>query len=624
MNLFMRRWHSILVFMVISILPLIVLVAGTTSNVEGATPTRAPSTEWSDPFGDPSNTGYTSTTLPEEVTVSWKVVPFEFFSSQALVADETVVVVHTRVFAYDAQTGEEKWTYTANYGRSPPAMGGGRIFCGGSPFVALDLADGRELWSYDVFPIKAPTVSGDLVFVSELNDIYALSVLDGSLKWKKDGYEPSKVAVEDDVVYFTVGAGTDLGLYAVHKASGEQLWHSKVSYPKGFPPVLIDDAVFIQTKGSLGTSEGAIWGFSKSNGNNVFYHKINGSFDTPLVSTNGKLFFGTSDGVIHGIRITDGVEDFTMDTKTLGASGSSIDPDDWFTTGITLAMNGMVFVTDDDKIWVVGYDKTLKWSYDEINIFNSLDIDIDLVAVCNGFIYVAEPEGGQLWAFGPELPMAVVDILSSSPTAEESVTFDASGSTSPHGGITSYFFDFGDGTNTGWQSEPTASHTYTDAGDYTISIQVKDSADYRSSVGSTVVSVESNPTFGYSIMLLIIIIVVVILVVIFIMARWRGERESRAAKKAKKRLFMSLLQPSSSVQYQNTRILYHMTFQNRAAYPLSDINVKADHFRCRKSREVHINDTSVPVKGRDIRPPSERGMWGQESEGKVSLLRLRK
>jgi len=56
----------------------------------------------------------------------------------------------------------------------------------------------------------------------------------------------------------------------------------------------------------------------------------------------------------------------------------------------------------------------------------------------------------------------------------EGVRFDASASADPDGNITAYYFDFGDGTTAGWQSEPTAEHTYSALGDYTASLKVKD------------------------------------------------------------------------------------------------------------------------------------------------------
>lgn len=55
----------------------------------------------------------------------------------------------------------------------------------------------------------------------------------------------------------------------------------------------------------------------------------------------------------------------------------------------------------------------------------------------------------------------------------ETVNFDASNSTDD-GTIVSYYFDFGDGNNSGWISSPTKTHSYLSSGTYTVSLIVKD------------------------------------------------------------------------------------------------------------------------------------------------------
>lgn len=59
------------------------------------------------------------------------------------------------------------------------------------------------------------------------------------------------------------------------------------------------------------------------------------------------------------------------------------------------------------------------------------------------------------------------------PTADELVTFDASGSTDSDGNITCYGWDFGDGNMT-TTSEKIATHSYTSKGDYNVNLTVTD------------------------------------------------------------------------------------------------------------------------------------------------------
>ena len=81
----------------------------------------------------------------------------------------------------------------------------------------------------------------------------------------------------------------------------------------------------------------------------------------------------------------------------------------------------------------------------------------------------------------------------SSGRAPLAVTADASGSIDTDATpIASYSFDFGDGSpGVGPQAEPTATHTYTTSGTYTVSATVKDTAG-QSSTGIAQVVVTGN------------------------------------------------------------------------------------------------------------------------------------
>ena len=71
-------------------------------------------------------------------------------------------------------------------------------------------------------------------------------------------------------------------------------------------------------------------------------------------------------------------------------------------------------------------------------------------------------------------PTAALTVSPASGTAPLSVTADASGSTPGSAPISSYSFNFGDGSTTGPQSSPTATHTYQSAGSYTVTVTVTD------------------------------------------------------------------------------------------------------------------------------------------------------
>src|SRR5205823_3611525 len=88
--------------------------------------------------------------------------------------------------------------------------------------------------------------------------------------------------------------------------------------------------------------------------------------------------------------------------------------------------------------------------------------------------------------------------LTASPTSGKvplNVTFDGSGSSDPDAGdsVASYTFDFGDGSAPLTQSTPTATHTYTNAGDFRARLTVADSHG-KQSIDDASVVIEVQPT----------------------------------------------------------------------------------------------------------------------------------
>jgi parallel beta-helix repeat protein len=94
--------------------------------------------------------------------------------------------------------------------------------------------------------------------------------------------------------------------------------------------------------------------------------------------------------------------------------------------------------------------------------------------------YEYQPSGG------PTGPTAALAVTPASGTPPLAVTADASGSTPGSSPISSYSFNFGDGTTVGPQSGATASHTFQDAGTYQVTVTVTDGSNLTSTASQTV------------------------------------------------------------------------------------------------------------------------------------------
>jgi len=75
---------------------------------------------------------------------------------------------------------------------------------------------------------------------------------------------------------------------------------------------------------------------------------------------------------------------------------------------------------------------------------------------------------------GNEAPTAYLERRPTTAKVNETVTFNASGSSDPDGSVYRYFFDFGDGTGSGWTYDPVATHSYDEPGYFTTKVKVED------------------------------------------------------------------------------------------------------------------------------------------------------
>lgn len=94
-------------------------------------------------------------------------------------------------------------------------------------------------------------------------------------------------------------------------------------------------------------------------------------------------------------------------------------------------------------------------------------------------------------------PTAALTVSPSSGNAPLAVTANASGSTAGSSPISSYSFDFGDGTTVGPQSGATANHTYPSAGTFKVTVTVTDGNSLTSTASQTVSATAASSNAKY-------------------------------------------------------------------------------------------------------------------------------
>ncbi|MBA3673895.1 MAG: PQQ-binding-like beta-propeller repeat protein [Chitinophagaceae bacterium] len=297
-----------------------------------------------------------NTTYPQ-VKAKWK------FSSDANIISTPGVINGLVVFgnqrgivtALSLETGKEKWAFkTGGSIYSSPAVfknkivlgsADGYIFClndkggllwkfktsaavlgcptiennivyiGGSDhnFRAINLETGKEIWSFS--GINGPVVStpvinkNDIIFGAWDTYLYSLNKITGKLNWKWSNgssvknYSPAACipVIKDDIIYVVA---PDRFLSAIDAITGQTLWRTNESTVRESIGIS-KDGNFIYGK----TMNDTLAVFSTGRQPQKAAWKLHvgyGYEHTPsmLIEKGGNIFFGTRNGVVYAIDIT--------------------------------------------------------------------------------------------------------------------------------------------------------------------------------------------------------------------------------------------------------------------------------------------------------------------------------
>jgi len=272
--------------------------------------------------------------------------------SSPTVVDGTVYVGSwdNNVYALDAVTGEQQWTFTtgANVTSSPTVVnvsaagdaGGRMVFVGSydNSVYALDAADGTEQWSVQTDEVRSsPTVVDGTVFVGAFgyndDDVYALDAVDGSEQWSfPTGFEVgSSPTMYEDTVF--VGAAAD-DVYALDAGSGSEQWSFQA--PSLSSPTVVDGTVFI------GSFDNALYAFDAADGIPQWTFETGDSigYSSPTV-VDGTVFVGSRDNNLYAVDAEEGSEQWSFQT------GDDFYRNRGVESSPTVA-DGTVFVGSDD------------------------------------------------------------------------------------------------------------------------------------------------------------------------------------------------------------------------------------------------------------------------------------
>ncbi len=143
----------------------------------------------------------------------------------------------------------------------------------------------------------------------------------------------------------------------------------------------------------------------------------------------------------------------------------------------------------------VGWKVNVTFGIQEIRVVVNSDLNLTEVNYTNNVLSIE--------IIINSIPTALMDVDPIQAKTFEAITFDASNSYNdvPEIGIKEYRFDFGDGVNSGWVSNPIMVHNYSDDGNYSASIRVRDISGQESawSTGYKITVLNRPPVAKFSI-----------------------------------------------------------------------------------------------------------------------------
>ncbi|MFW5914296.1 MAG: PQQ-binding-like beta-propeller repeat protein [Thermoplasmatota archaeon] len=333
---------------------------------------------------------------------------------------------------------------------------------------AFDSDNGSQEWNFTTGSSPTGITSSPVLYRNQIvvgagdGFLYSLH-LNGTQAWRTNLSSPvyfSSPAVQDGTVYIGTEDG---GLHAVAANGSGEEWSASVEGKIRSAPLLMEDRIVITYSvydGSVAV-DGGVAAFDYQ-GEELWNSRINATSTSPALTPEG-IAVTTEEGLA---MLSEGGEvqwNFTSDQSMKGSP--------------LVAENGIYVTTSDNESQVHAFtfqgeemwNITLPGPGDQYSMCSpTMDDDAMYVTADNGHLY----------AFGDVPPEASFEYS----VNELAVYFDASGSSDKQGEL-EYHWDFGDQNSSGGE---TATHEYTQAGNYTVTLTVVDDEGSEDQVNQTV------------------------------------------------------------------------------------------------------------------------------------------
>jgi outer membrane protein assembly factor BamB len=423
---------------------------------------------------------------------------------------------------------------------SPVIDKNGTIYIGSSWYLFAINPNGTLKWKYKTWGNidSAPALAEDGTIYAGSNEgyLYAISP-NGTKKWKTSvgGWSTSPVIDENGTIYT---GSTNGRIYAINP-NGTKKWSYKTDYYIFCSPVIDNDTLY------CGSYDTYIYAIYKNNGT------LKWRYNTPEWCFS--LAIGNDNTIYCGQRY-----DYLFAIKPNGTLKWRKKLGNFLIASPAIAEDGTIYAIADDYAWLdrshiysINSDGTINWKYTyyDADIVSSPAIDkygIIYIGTRDGWLLALNPDCNLRWSF-----QALENLHSSPAIGEDGTIYFASFDTStpdffaylhaiepiddnppdkplidgptnglinieynysavttePDGDNISYYFNWGDGKNSGWtEFMPSGtivnlSHSWGKSGTYTIKVKAKDDYGMESEWGELQVTMPRNKAVSSSLLL---------------------------------------------------------------------------------------------------------------------------
>ena len=186
--------------------------------------TPAFAADWSVFKNDVSHSGYTNDAVNPPLTLKWsKDLGSETDSSPVIVNDVLYIGNTYGVYALDAKTGTELWSYrTDGFVKAVPAVSNGVVYIGADDkkFYALDAKNGTLIWKNDIalngYTASATVVGNTVYAIPKDGTFYAFDTSNGNIVWSTlvGKIVESSPAIGEGIIAFGTDGGAIIALDA--------------------------------------------------------------------------------------------------------------------------------------------------------------------------------------------------------------------------------------------------------------------------------------------------------------------------------------------------------------------------------------------------------------------------